>query len=157
MYDFCDPLSVVTRWFCTPLHCIVSTSDRLCFIFDDGPRSLSRSFSRHLSCSSVVDLPRFGTFVRVVNVVTVAAAVDFVDGDVGANDAVDVDDVNESNRRGDDLSLSDSEDEDDEDDDVDDLFRLRTHDDSSCLYKYDLRANDFPHRVQVCGLVFECV
>jgi len=35
--------------------------------------------------------------------------------------------------------------------------RFFMQEDSSCLYKYDLRAKALPQRAQVCGLVFECV
>lgn len=132
-----------------------------------GPRNLSRSFSRHLRCRSVVDFVRFSTLDRGV------AA--FGDAFVGGDDD-GVDDVASEIRGGDFRHLSvalldgeddadddsdenDEEDDDEEDDDDEDvdLFRFRTQDDSSCLYKYDFSANDLPQRVQVCGFVFEWV
>lgn len=77
------------------------------------------------------------------------------------DDDDDEDDENEESVRRAILHLSvgdvDEVDDDDDDDEEDDLFRFRTHDDSSCLYRYDLSANDLPQRVHVWGLVFECV
>lgn len=71
---------------------------------------------------------------------------------------VAVDGDNENDEDDDEDEDEDDEDVDDADDEnVDDLFMLRTHDDSSCLYRYDFRANDLPQRAQVCGFVFEWV
>lgn len=129
-----------------------------CFNLAAGPRNLSRNFSRHLRCNSVVVvLPRFITLA----IVTATLVVGLTDCETGVEhdeDDEEDDDAEESDRRGGlHLSVGDVEDEEDDDDEEDDLLRFRTHDDSSCLYRYDLSANDLPQRVHVCGLVFECV
>lgn len=107
-----------------------------------APRNLSRNFSLKRFCNSL--LVADADDRRLIRGLTTL-------GDELADETVDEADEIDEFERGDlvfdfeSLSL--------------DLlpFRLRMHEDSSCLYRYDLSAKDFPHRVHVCGLVFEWV
>lgn len=127
------------------------------------PLSLSRIFSRHLRCNSLAaDFRRSDGAFACVRIIVAAVAFS-VGGFALACDLFGLVVVDGGDSEND--EDEEEEDDDDEDDDVDDaddenvddLFMLRTHDDSSCLYRYDFSANDLPQRAQVCGFVFECV